>query len=161
MIPINTHHIPEGESLPIEGQESAALLELDEDSGLTPTGEIRYALSASMAGTDLIVTGYASFPATGVCARCSCSFPLEIRTGALCVDVENAVDRIVDISEQIREDLLLAIPPYLYCTEDCKGLCPVCGTDLNTAACTCSAAEQSGQASDGDSPWQALDGLDL
>jgi uncharacterized protein len=32
----------------------------------------------------------------------------------------------------VRDALTLALPPRLLCREDCRGLCPVCGIDLNT-----------------------------
>jgi len=47
---------------------------------------------------------------------------------------ENAVD--VDIP--LLEEILLSVPSKILCREDCKGLCPKCGQDLNTGACSCS-----------------------
>jgi len=37
----------------------------------------------------------------------------------------------------IREELVLALPGYPVCREGCRGLCPVCGADLNESACGC------------------------
>ncbi len=44
---------------------------------------------------------------------------------------------VLDLSEAIREELILAVEAYVLCREDCKGLCPSCGTDLNTNSCDC------------------------
>lgn len=44
---------------------------------------------------------------------------------------------IVDISEALREGLLLAEPVKVLCKADCKGLCPKCGADLNVEECRC------------------------
>ena len=44
---------------------------------------------------------------------------------------------IVDVTEPLRESLLLAEPIQALCKEDCKGLCPVCGADLNSGDCGC------------------------
>ena len=41
------------------------------------------------------------------------------------------------LEDVLREQLLLASPVKLVCREDCKGLCPQCGTNLNTATCNC------------------------
>ena len=49
--------------------------------------------------------------------------------------VENGV---VDIAEVVREQILLAVPDQAFCREDCKGLCPKCGTNLNLIDCKCS-----------------------
>ena len=44
---------------------------------------------------------------------------------------------VVDISEALREGLLLAEPVKVLCKADCKGLCPKCGADLNVGECQC------------------------
>ncbi len=46
---------------------------------------------------------------------------------------------VVDITEALREGLLLVEPISALCKEDCQGLCPVCGIDRNIDACTCEA----------------------
>jgi uncharacterized protein len=41
------------------------------------------------------------------------------------------------IGEILREQILLALPMKALCTVDCKGLCPTCGTNLNSGGCSC------------------------
>lgn len=43
----------------------------------------------------------------------------------------------IDSSEILSEQLLLALPLHIICTDDCKGLCDRCGVDLNNEQCTC------------------------
>jgi len=43
----------------------------------------------------------------------------------------------IDLSPDIRENLLLVIPMKHLCKEDCMGLCPYCGTNLNHETCDC------------------------
>jgi uncharacterized protein len=43
----------------------------------------------------------------------------------------------IDLEPLMREQFVLAIPYAPLCKEDCKGLCPQCGIDRNTASCTC------------------------
>jgi uncharacterized protein len=45
--------------------------------------------------------------------------------------------KTIDLDPIVREQVLLALPMYALCSEDCKGLCPVCGQDLNQQACAC------------------------
>lgn len=45
--------------------------------------------------------------------------------------------RKLDLSEQVREALLLELPIAPHCREDCEGLCPHCGADLNDGPCSC------------------------
>ena len=63
--------------------------------------------------------------------------------------------RAVDLRPAIREHWLLAVPGFVECREDCKGLCPTCGVDWNSASCSCepvSAGETNEQ-------WSALKNL--
>ena len=41
------------------------------------------------------------------------------------------------MTDVLREQILLALPMKALCTVDCKGLCPVCGTNLNSSGCNC------------------------
>ncbi len=43
----------------------------------------------------------------------------------------------VDMNPWIFEHLILAIPMKMLCREDCKGLCPQCGVNLNESTCNC------------------------
>lgn len=54
----------------------------------------------------------------------------------------------VDLRPALREQWLLAAPGLALCREDCKGLCPKCGADLNLGPCHC--------APDVDPRWAAL-----
>ncbi|MEJ7597103.1 MAG: DUF177 domain-containing protein [Kofleriaceae bacterium] len=44
---------------------------------------------------------------------------------------------VIDLEPLFREQFVLAIPFSPLCREDCKGLCPQCGIDRNSATCTC------------------------
>lgn len=45
--------------------------------------------------------------------------------------------RVIDLDPLLREQLVLSLPAYPVCREDCKGLCPVCGANLNERECGC------------------------
>jgi uncharacterized protein len=53
------------------------------------------------------------------------------------VDVKRYTDDELDLEETLREELLLAVPIAPLCREECQGLCPTCGQDLNEGPCTC------------------------
>lgn len=55
----------------------------------------------------------------------------------------------VDLSEEIRQCVLLELPMKPLCRPDCAGLCPTCGHDLNEGPCGCEPPEE-------ESPWDAL-----
>jgi uncharacterized protein len=43
----------------------------------------------------------------------------------------------IDLTPVVRDQLVLAVPLAPLCAEDCRGLCPRCGADLNQSACSC------------------------
>ena len=49
-------------------------------------------------------------------------------------------DGVLNLEELILSDLLLELPTKLLCKEDCKGLCPQCGCNLNHQSCDCNKA---------------------
>ncbi|HGY56425.1 MAG TPA: DUF177 domain-containing protein [Caldithrix abyssi] len=55
----------------------------------------------------------------------------------------------IDIDPMLAEMVLLNHPIKMLCKEDCKGICPGCGADLNREACRCGSAEI-------DPRWEAL-----
>lgn len=82
-----------------------------------------------------------------VCGRCLEPF----RQGIAVVLVEESVvggappagegvvgpDLVLDVTEAVRQQLLLALPMVPVCRPDCRGLCPQCGTNLNERECGC------------------------
>lgn len=55
----------------------------------------------------------------------------------------------LDLTDAIREQVLLHVPQYVLCREECRGLCPRCGADRNEAPCDCAPEEEP-------SAWDAL-----
>ena len=98
----------------------------------------------------------------GECRRCltPVATPLNLEVGALFTEDPEAEDpdsypvspeaTEIDVTAAIREELVLA-PRYALCREDCRGLCPQCGKDLNAGPCDCVPAT--------DARWQPLKGL--
>ncbi len=54
----------------------------------------------------------------------------------------------LDLRAAVREHWLLSAPAFLVCRDECAGLCPRCGADLNQGPCSCPPAT--------DSRWDAL-----
>lgn len=61
-------------------------------------------------------------------------------------------DGKIDLTEVVREQILLELPEQLICREDCKGLCPKCGSNRNLIDCRCYEDEL-------DPRWSALKDL--
>lgn len=57
----------------------------------------------------------------------------------------------LDLGLAVREELILAVPEYVVCREECRGICPRCGADLNRGPCDCRPEP--------DDRWRALEAL--
>ena len=72
------------------------------------------------------------FPATDIVS--GEPLPLPDKSGTFIIDERN----ILDLTEAIRQYALLAIPMKPLCRQDCAGICPECGHNLNQTTCNCS-----------------------
>ena len=138
----------EGESF--SGESAADVLELDTAPLYTPVGGIVYEIDVEKIGGELLARGRVAHHFQCTCSRCADVFDLEVVESAFFADfpVEEGAE-YVDLTPEMREAIILALPGYPVCREDCKGLCARCGANLNREACTC------GPAPDGS--WAALD----
>jgi uncharacterized protein len=149
---INIKRIPaEGESL--SGSDPASIIDLDEPD-VRFEHEVEYQLLAQIQGNALLVTGRVSTPATLRCSRCLRVFDQPLRVEQFVFHQELHGEDFVDLTPSIREDIILGLPQRALCAENCKGLCPHCGKDLNKGPCRC-------KQSKGDLRWHALDNLNL
>lgn len=139
------------EDLHLAGEEDGALLDLEGDPVAREDGPIAYDLSLERAGGELIVRGEIRAPMKLRCRRCAELFSTIVRVSSFlhAYDWEECPE-FLDVSEDVREDILLEVPGYPLCAEACQGLCPQCGQNLNGGACGCRPVE------DALSPWAAL-----
>lgn len=144
---------PEGST--IEVAESIDLF--DRGSAATPASA---SFAIRPAGNGLFrISGRVSAKPELECSRCLKHFTLPIDDAVIDIELapgdtlqqeaEHELNRAeldvafyqgdeIDLSEIIKEQLLLSIPMVPVHRPDCKGLCPVCGTDRNEQECRCS-----------------------
>jgi uncharacterized protein len=131
--------------------------EFSEDEGTHIEGSIRVGGVVTMEGDNLRVHGQVAADLVTVCTRCGepLVYPLRsefelrlIKGHAAEVGTELQLtpedfDRgyyegiMVDLAPFFREEIALAVPVQILCREDCHGLCPSCGANLNLAPCKC------------------------
>jgi len=146
--------IPE-EGSSYNGSDPGAVMDLGDDPFVKVEGEVQYALYAQCVSGELIVRGTLSVNLGLRCIRCSEFFSTTVadsdflRAYPISEDTDS-----MEISPDMREDLLLHIPTFMVCSERCKGLCAQCGANLNKSSCECEARQRP-------NPWLALDNLDL
>ena len=141
------------EGSPCVGEEDAAILELAPGDGCEAEGPVRYDLVVQKLGGQLLVTGRVSAVLRLPCARCAEMFSTTVADSSFLRDYLLQVgQREVDLTPDLREAILLELPRFAVCRENCAGLCPQCGKNLNQGACGCRPPPARGA-------WSALDGL--
>lgn len=138
--------------------------------GVVGITQIRVHVTIQKSGEEFFCQATVVGQIVAECARCLAEFPTEISgrisfivkvgeapaVGGVQEDKEEYVfmntDQLADLTEVVRQELLLAMPMKPLCMEECKGLCPRCGVNLNTKTCTC-------RVTGTDSRWEGLKDL--
>lgn len=136
-----------GESLPFDFNVQASEL-LPKDQAEEFTCEVFIAGKLTNVGTGILVEGKMSTVTSDRCARCleDIQTPLDVKFSEEFFsrkDLTNEKDfytydgDFLDIREYLAEILSIEKPVKSLCSESCKGLCPVCGKNLNNEMCDC------------------------
>ncbi len=109
---------PEGEEL--EGEIDC--VDIDETL-VKPFGGVRYHLSAQVFGTELLVRGRLEQDFDLVCSRCGKDFDTTVKVEDFTQSFEIPEnDPEVDLTDEIRESIILTLPTYPVCDETCPGV---------------------------------------
>lgn len=141
-----------------QGEADSSILALESGS-MRCSGPIRYDLEAQLYDTELVVRGCVEAPFCMRCERCLTEFDHTVRVEGLALSVEvEPEEPMADITEELREELILALPAYPKCEltgKECQindiiddfrlDKAPPSGVDFATPS--------------GESVWQALDKL--
>ena len=111
------------EGLHIEGEEPSSILELNDEIA-RPTGPITYSLDVGLSDGGLFATGTLTVPLEFQCVACLDRFPYSLQVSDFACQVDLTGRETVDLTEYVREDILLALPPHPHCDwngeRDCK-----------------------------------------
>ena len=125
--------------VPEEGLEEHAsydptTMDMDrEDIHLREPFEVDAAISK--VDSELVVRADIRCPIHLMCGRCLEEFTTTLTTDAIFSYHVKPVD-VVDITEDVRQEILLTYPMIPVCRPDCKGLCSRCGQNLNLGSCS-------------------------
>ena len=149
---VHLNQIPT-EGLHLEGSATSALLDIHEN-GIQPVSDIRYALDVGLSADGLFATGTIGVDLELECVACLERFryPLEIPDFACQIELTRAVS--VDLTDPVREDILLALPPHPHCDWNGEKVCQ--GASLRANSET--APEPLSETRDA---WGALDQLKI
>ncbi|MHB9035128.1 MAG: YceD family protein [Armatimonadota bacterium] len=130
---------------------------VDADSGVKCVKPITGEITFSNTGKHILARGHFETTVEIECSRClgpylvELSLPIEedlqipghtieaLEEAELPEDEKEPlfVDYVLDLTELLRQNISVAVPIKTLCSEECKGLCPRCGKDLNEGPCGC------------------------
>ena len=135
------------------------LKELVEQQAVAFNDSIKGVCEAAWTGDVIKVTGRLETTVTTPCSRCLAPVinPLALQIelayvvdgnedAATVEDVEVLSEEIglipftgpdIDLRADLEQEVIMALPLRSLCQEQCRGLCPVCGCDLNRSSCDC------------------------
>jgi uncharacterized metal-binding protein YceD (DUF177 family) len=149
---VHIHQIP-AEGLHVEGTESSQMLDLKEPD-IQPVSDVQYALDVGISDGGLFATGEIGVDLELNCVTCLERFRYPLRVPGFACQLELTGSETVDLTEPIREDILLALPPHPHCDWSGERVCQGVFPRANTEAAGHPPA-------DNRDAWGALDQLKL
>ena len=137
-----------------EGTIDDRVLDLN-DEYLHPFAGLRYCLFVQRLGGELLVRGRLEQDFDAVCSRCGADFDFTVKVDDFTTSIEvDEKTEFVDLTDELRESIILSLPTYPVCRADCHGVCSKCGKNLNEGPCSCKDETRDGR-------WGALDAFKL
>ena len=112
---------PEGAHF--EGEDPASILELH-DTDVVPLTPVRYSLDVGVSDGGLFATGRIAVDLDLTCVSCLEHFTLPLHVDNFACQVELTGPEEIDLTEALKEDILLALPPHPRCDWSGKEKCP-------------------------------------
>jgi len=137
---VNIHEIPK-DGLFLEETQSGTALDIErEDLEFNQPVEIKAEVKRGFDSVDIHMEINSRMKFS--CGRCLTAGFMPI---AKTIDATLAIgdEKIVDLTQIAREEIILDYPSVLLCREDCKGLCAKCGKNLNQGQCLCEQSDSS------------------
>ncbi|MDA0321766.1 MAG: DUF177 domain-containing protein [Verrucomicrobia bacterium] len=143
---------PEGDRF--IGQEPPGAMDLSSEESVEIREGLRYDLTVQVLGDELLARGRVELDLACRCSRCAEFFATSVFDGHFDLIRElPEKDRLIDLTEDLREAIVLGFPSYPLCSDNCKGLCAQCGVNLNNQSCQCKPVE--------DDRWNGLQDFTL
>lgn len=148
------------ESISATGRLDGNRFKRPEDSGLAFVSPIEYDLTITRSGDNVWVAGPVRATLSLLCDRCLEQFAFAVESemniellprsaASTAAEVELQTDEMnlyyfegeeIDLDPYVFEEVMLNLPIKALCSEACKGICPVCGKNLNLELCHCETA---------------------
>lgn len=154
LLTFDPRSLPE-DGITIEGELSPRDLDIPQTDRIDLPHPISFRLHAAPVHGGVLVQGTGETNLRCRCDRCLQYFDLPLQINNICHFFKNTECDEIDLTNDVREDILLSFPQSVHCKKDCRGLCPLCGQNLNVRNCGCRPSTDIG------STWDILDQLEL
>ncbi len=154
---IHLRQIPE-EGLHLEGEESADVLQLPTEDLVRVLGPLQYSLDLGLSTDGLWATGELSLDLELRCVRCLEPFTYPLHIPDVALQIELPRQETVDLTPELREDIILALPAYPHCDWSGERVCP---GRLEAQGESAASAESPDGNSHPPSAWETLDQLKM
>lgn len=134
---IELRKLPEGEAVFLEESRKPEELDL-ELTGIKPASMIHIKAEAIKFSDTLDVNINLTAKAGAQCWRCLSDLEINIDKNFRLDYPITPQDTIIDLSDDLRQEIMLDYPLKPLCRPDCPGLCVQCGKNLNEGPCDCS-----------------------
>ena len=132
-----------------EGEDPNSILDLHEDD-IRPVSPVRYSLEVGLSEGGLFATGTLGVDVEFQCVKCLETFRYPVRIEDFALQTDLAGAETIDLTEPVREDILLALPPHPHCDWDGGKAC---------SGVRQTASHRAGAEAPGPNVWGALDQL--
>jgi uncharacterized protein len=143
------------DGIDVSGSLPPSFLDIEESEIISCPNNSEYQLHVALVNNGILLTGSISTVVALQCGRCLIQFEKKVENKEICRFYEKVTESELDVTEDLREDLIVNFPLNSLCNENCKGLCPVCGGNLNETQCKCKKSEPENNV------WGDLDGLNI
>ncbi len=164
---IHRNQIPDG-GIRLEGVDDADYLDLPNDEAreagpIRQLGPLRYALEVGLHGTGVWATGWVELDVEQTCVRCLQRFTMPVRVSNFAVQKEAHGREAIDLTPELREDILLALPANPDCHRH-GGLTCKLPESINQFSAAFALSVPLGDENQGimaPNPWSTLDELHI
>ncbi|EKD27829.1 MAG: hypothetical protein ACD_79C00551G0003 [uncultured bacterium] len=94
-------------------------------------------MAAFLVTKEVLVKGKIIFSYKAECYCCLKTVESKIELNDILFTYENNGQDEIDISNEVRDEIILSLPNKIKCLENCKGICPNCKVNLNDEKCKC------------------------
>jgi uncharacterized metal-binding protein YceD (DUF177 family) len=145
---VHLRQIPAGNTLHLEGTEDAGFIGLEE-AGASACSPLSYALDVGVSDGGIFATGRLAITVRLRCVACLEEFETTLEIDDFALQKDQDGRELVDFSEEVREDIQLALPAYPRCDAQGRKTCPA----------SFPPAPADFSPSSGTAAWNALDDL--